>query len=172
MKEEMNMEEKLLDLRVAIAAAFAAMGAFLGWQGVLGVVWIIFVCADWVSGTWVARKTGTWSSAAAREGAMHKAGMLLVVIVSLILDLGMTVMCANIPIGWDWPWLVCPLVLAWYILTEAGSILENVLKLGADVPPWLTGTVTLALKVLNKQGEEIADKIAQDKREQEGIDHD
>ena len=30
------------------------------------------------------------------------------------------------------------LVLAWYILTELGSILENAVRLGARVPKWLT----------------------------------
>ena len=46
----------------------------------------------------------------------------------------MLVICGNIPVlNITWPGMILPLVLAWYIITELGSILENAIKLGA--PP-------------------------------------
>lgn len=156
------MEEKLMSLKAAIAAVFSALAAFMGWQGIIAIVWVAFVAADWISGTWVARQLGNWSSATARAGALHKAGMLLVILVSWLLDLAMSIMCTCVPIGWEWPWLVCPLVLAWYILTEFGSILENVLKLGAAVPPWLVGISKAALKILNATGDHFVDQVGED----------
>ena len=34
--------------------------------------------------------------------------------------------------------LILPMVLAWYIFTEFGSIAENATDMGAPVPSWLT----------------------------------
>ncbi len=41
---------------------------------------------------------------------------------------------AYIPIGIQWPGIIMPLVLAWYIITELGSILENAVKMGGKGP--------------------------------------
>ena len=50
----------------------------------------------------------------------------------------MLVICGNLPVlNIAWPGLILPLMLAWYILTELGSILENAIKLGANPPAWL-----------------------------------
>lgn len=34
------MEEKLTAFKAAMAAVFTALGAFLGWQGVLVAIWV------------------------------------------------------------------------------------------------------------------------------------
>ena len=36
---------------------------------------------------------------------------------------------------------LCPCVLVWYLLTEAGSIVENAGALGAPIPEWLKRAV-------------------------------
>ena len=65
--------------------------------------------------------------------------MIFAVAVAGIADVIMALLMGNIPgLGIRWPGLTLPLVLAWYILTELGSILENAHKMGAAVPPWLT----------------------------------
>ena len=120
-----------------IAAFFTALGAFLGWQGIMALVWVAAMGLDYLTGTAAACYAGEWSSRIAREGLWHKGGMIAVVIVAAIADGAMAVLCANLPMGMEWPVLVLPLVLAWYILTELGSILENAVKMGAPVPEWL-----------------------------------
>ena len=131
------MEDKLMGLKAAFAAVCSAAASFLGWQGVMALVWVAAMGLDYLSGSAAACKAGKWSSAEARTGLWHKGGMILVVCVAAISDGVMAVMCDHVPLQMDWPSLVLPLVLGWYILTELGSILENAVKLGAHVPGWL-----------------------------------
>ena len=131
------MNENMVTVKTAVAAFLTAMGAFLGWKGVMLVVWVTAMALDYLSGTLAACREGKWSSAVARQGLWHKGGMILVVTVSAIADGVMAMMASGGILGIDWPGLVLPLVLIWYIITELGSILENAVKLGANVPGWL-----------------------------------
>lgn len=70
------MEEKLTAFKAAIAAVFTALGAFLGWQGVLVAIWGGCMLLDYLSGTIAAWATGEWSSKVAREGLRHKGGIV------------------------------------------------------------------------------------------------
>jgi toxin secretion/phage lysis holin len=112
---------------------------------------------DYLTGTAAACHAGEWSSKTAREGLWHKGGMIVVVVVAAIADGVMAVICANIPIGIEWPVLILPLVLAWYIITELGSILENALKMGAPVPEWLIKLLKASLNVVDNAGESATD---------------
>ena len=143
------MEDNLMTFKAAIAAFFTALGAFLGWQGIMAMVWVAAMALDYLTGTAAACRAGEWSSRTAREGLWHKGGMIVVVIVAAIADGIMAVICANIPIGLEWPVLILPLVLAWYILTELGSILENAVKMGAAVPDWLVKLLKTGLDAVN-----------------------
>ena len=126
-----------MGFKAAFAAVCSAAASFLGWQGIMALVWVAAMGLDYLSGSAAACKAGKWSSAEARTGLWHKGGMILVVCVAAISDGVMAVMCDHVPLQMDWPSLVLPLVLGWYILTELGSILENAVKLGAHVPGWL-----------------------------------
>lgn len=161
--------DNLNELKVWLTAAVFAVAGFLGWQGVLLVAWVLLMVADYISGTLAAKHLGNWSSRVARDGIMHKGGMVLVVAAAGITDLVLWAVCDKLPMSWEWPVLVLPLVLVWYILTEIGSILENAGKMGAPIPGWFAAALDAGLHIVDQQGEEIADKIAQDKREQEGI---
>lgn len=141
------MEMKLIEIKAAITALMTALGIFLGWKGIMIVVWLAAMILDYISGTAAACKAGEWSSAVAREGLWHKGGMILVVTVSAIADGVMVIICTNLPdIGIKWPVLVFPTVLAWYIITELGSVLENSVKMGAAVPDWLTKLMKVSFK--------------------------
>lgn len=165
------MEDKLNHLKVSLTGLFCALGSFLGWQGILLIVWVALMFIDYGSGTWAAKCRGDWSSKVAREGIMHKAGMVLVVAVAAIADLVLCVVCDKLHITWDWPMLLMLLVLVWYILTEIGSIMENAGKMGAPIPAWFAAALDAGIKIVDQQGQEIADRIAQDKKEQEGIEN-
>lgn len=143
------MNEKMKSMKAAIAAMLTATSTLLGWRGIMAIVWVVCMALDYISGSAAACKSGHWSSAQAREGLWHKAAMIVVVIVAGIADLVMGMICENLPIGLSWPGLVWPLVLAWYIITELGSILENAIKLGAKVPAWLIRLMKASLKAVN-----------------------
>ena len=152
------MEDNLMTFKAAIAAFFSALGAFLGWQGIIALVWVIVMALDYLTGTMAACHDGEWSSATAREGLWHKGGMIFVVIVAGIADFIMAMICANLPLSMVWPDLILPLVLAWYIITELGSILENAVKMGASVPEWLVKLLKASVKVVDSTGESITEK--------------
>ena len=119
------MNEKLKAVKTAMAAGFMAVGTFLGWKGIMLMVWVGVMALDYLSGTMAACRDGQWSSQVARQGLWHKGGMILVVTVAAICDAVMVLMVENLSLGMEWPGLILPLVLAWYIMTEMGSILEN-----------------------------------------------
>lgn len=145
------MENNLVAWKASVTAFLAAIGMVLGWRGIMAVIWLLVMMLDYVSGSLAARKRGEWSSAAAREGIWHKAGMILVVVVAALADFALTIICAQLPgMGLQWPVLALPMVLAWYILTELGSILENAVKMGANVPQWLVRGLKVGIDKFSK----------------------
>ena len=140
------MNENMIRLKTGITACISATGAFLGWKGILLTAWVAVMALDYLSGTLAACREGQWSSAVARQGLWHKGGMILVVTAAAIGDVVMVLIGEYAPMGMEWPGLVLPLVLAWYILTELGSILENAVKMGAAVPGWLVKLLKAGLK--------------------------
>lgn len=148
------MNEHMMEIKAAITLFFTGLGAFLGWKGVMALVWVTAMALDYISGSAAAMKEGQWSSAKARAGLWHKCGMILAIVAAGIADMIMGVILTNIPgLGATWPGMVLPLVLAWYIITELGSILENAIRLGANVPAWLVKLLKAGLKAVDTAGE-------------------
>lgn len=147
------MNENLLTIKATLAAFGTTMGAFLGWKGIMLVSWVLVMAIDYITGTAAACKDHEWQSSMAREGIWHKCGMIAVVVVAAIADWIMVLIAHYIPIGIQWPGLIMPLVLAWYILTELGSILENSLKMGASVPGWLVKILKASADFVEDAGE-------------------
>ena len=153
------MNEKLKAVKSAMAAAFMALGTFLGWKGIMLLAWVGVMGLDYLSGTLAACREGQWSSAVARQGLWHKGGMILVVTVAALSDVVMLMMVQVLPIGMQWPGLVLPLVLASYIMTELGSILENAVKMGAKVPSFLIGLLKSGIDLTDHAGEAAAESL-------------
>ena len=69
---------------------------------------------------------------------------------------GMLIICEHIPaVTIQWPGVILPLVLAWYIITELGSILENAVKMGAAVPGWLVKLLEAGAKAMENAGADV-----------------
>ena len=153
------MKEKLVAAKSAIAAMMTAAAAFLGWKGILLFAWVGVMALDYLSGTLAACQAGQWSSAAARQGLWHKGGMILAVTVAAICDAVMHLLAAQIPLGISWNGLVLPLVLAWYIITELGSILENAVKMGAKVPAWLVSLLKAGVRLAESAGDSTVEDL-------------
>ena len=147
------MKETMLAWKAALVVFFTALGELLGWKGIMMVAWVAAMAMDYISGTMAACKEGKWSSAVARQGLWHKGGMILVVAVSGMADIVMGIICEHIPVTISWPGLILPLVLAWYIITELGSILENATKMGAKIPKWLIKLLDAGAKAVEAMGE-------------------
>ena len=148
------MQENMFSVKAAIVAGCTALGAFLGWKGVMLVAWVLVMALDYITGTIAACKAREWNSSTAREGLWHKGGMIAVVIVAALADWIMVLIAAYIPIGIQWPGIILPLVLAWYIITELGSILENAVKMGAKVPDWLVKLLKASAHIVEAAGQQ------------------
>ncbi len=152
------MNNELLAWKAAVAAFFGILGDFLGWKGIMLCILILLMAMDYVSGSLAAKKNGTWSSKVAREGLFHKGGIILVVTGALLADLMFALAIPTIPLfgGFTNPGLFLPLVLAWYILTELGSVMENSVKMGAKVPKWFLKAIAAAGKAVDSTGEAVS----------------
>lgn len=153
------MNENVITVKTTLAAVFTAVAAFLGWKGIMLLVWVGVMALDYLSGTLAACREGQWCSAVARQGLWHKGGMILVVTVAAISDAVMAMLITCLPLGDTWPGLILPLVLAWYIITELGSILENAVKMGANVPQWLVKLLKAGIHLTETAGDSAAESL-------------
>ena len=146
-------------IKTSIVAILGALTGLWGWMGWLVVGWVAVMLLDYITGSMAAAKQGQWSSARAREGIWHKAGMIVVVIVAAGADLLISLVLANIPavqIPFEYAGLICPIVLVWYVVTELGSIAENAVAMGAPVPEWLTKLLQVSKDAIDNAGEQLA----------------
>lgn len=157
------MLEKAKEIKAAVSGLCAAATAVLGWFGWLAVIYATTMGIDYITGSALAAKEGSWSSAKAREGLWHKMGSILAVIVAAIADFLLRVVIGNLPITLPFTYTVfiCPVVLVWYTLTELGSIVENVGGMGAPVPAFLKNIIA----TLHDSVEDAGDKLTGEKKE-------
>ena len=150
--------EHINSFKAALAALCAALTALWGWFGWVVVAWTGFMLIDYATGSAAALRAGEWSSKTARDGIWHKLGSVAAVIVAGILDVVIGHLLGNVP-GVELPFtytvLLSPLVVVWYILTEAGSIIENAGALGAPIPAWLTKMVASLGSSVDQAGDKL-----------------
>lgn len=155
------MHEHISANYAAIAALLGTLGAVFGWKGIMLLLLALAMFLDYVSGTLAAKHTGTWSSKAAREGLFHKGGIILVTTCALLADV---LFCTAIPVipvdtGFENPGVFLPLVLAWYIITEIGSVMENSAKMGAPLPRWFLRATRNIRQRIDSTGDAAASAI-------------
>lgn len=151
----MENDNMFLMVKAFVAAVCGAFTAAFGWLGWLVVAWAVCMVLDWLSGSAAAASKGEWSSAVARAGIWHKAGMLVVVLVAALTDAVLSVMVANMPgLGLTYESLILPVVLVWYIFTELGSIAENAARMGAAVPDGLLKLLAAGKKAVERKSDD------------------
>lgn len=148
------------EIKALLSAVFAAITVFIGWTGWLFLLWVAAMVIDWRLGVRYAKLHNEYSSDKAREGRWHKISSFIVALVAGGLDLSIQLF-AQLGLGFELPWhgaILLPVVIAWYIFSEAGSIVENCAKLGAKVPSWLLKGIKEAQEHIDhKQDEEQED---------------
>ena len=152
------MEKTIHQVKAAVAGLLGLLTGLWGWLGWLVVGWIGCMALDYATGSMAAAKEGEWSSAKAREGIWHKMGMIVVVVVAVGADLLIEIVLTNLPVlalPIQYPGLVCPVVLVWYIVTELGSMAENAAIMGAPVPKWLVKLLAASKGMVDQAGDEL-----------------
>lgn len=133
-----------------IIAVAAGVWGKIGW---LLVIWVIVMLVDYITGSLAAFRRGEWDSTVARDGLWHKGAMITVVLVATLFDLAVLAITQSAGISLPFPALMLPLVLAWYTITELGSIIENAIKMGAVVPKWLKKGLKIVSDAVDSAGE-------------------
>ena len=157
--------EHVNTFKAALSAFCAALTALWGWFGWLVLAWLLCMALDYGTGTAAALRAGEWSSKVARDGLWHKLGAVVAVLVAAILDGVIGLILANIPaleLPLQYEVFVSVLVLVWYIMTELGSIVENIGALGAPVPAWLRKAIAALESTVDGAG----DKLGGDQNEE------
>lgn len=161
------MEDNIFTAKVLLAGAIAAGTAIWGWFGWLVLLWIFCMVMDYVTGTLAAMKKGEWDSQKAREGLWHKGGMILVVLAAALTDGAISLILrsgvANFP--FDYSIALTVVALAWYTLTELGSMLENATQLTPHVPKWLTRFLKVAAHAVDEAGEKMVGEERSDEEQ-------
>ncbi len=153
------MNERIDSFKAAAAAFAGVLTGLWGWLGWLVIGWVACMVLDYITGSAAACHEGDWSSKGAREVIWHKAGMIVVVLVAAGTDLLISMVLAKLPVialPVDYPGLVCPVVLVWYIVTELGSITENAVAMGAPVPAWLVKLLSAGKEAVDKAGDALS----------------
>lgn len=155
----MEKEHGIMALKAAVTGVLGVLTGLWGWFGWLVFAWAALMLADWLIGSAAAARAGRWSSAKLREGAWHKGGMVVTVIVALVADWLIGALIAHLPgvvLPFAYTVLLGPLVIVWYILGELGSLAEHAVSMGAPVPPWLTRILDIGREAVDAAGEAIS----------------
>lgn len=149
----MNAPDKAVEIKAAVTAAIAFVTALIGPIGWIVIVWIFSMLLDYLTGSWAALSHGDWDSAVARQGLWHKLGSIVAVLITAMLDISLGVILPQLGIAYDYI-ILTPIVCLWYLLTELGSMVENIDKLGAPVPDFLRNMIKKVKGKVDSIGEE------------------
>lgn len=154
------MESKFTKLRMLISGIGAL---FMGKMGAVpqGIsILVLMMIIDQISGILAAKKEALEhpketkygiSSKRMVLGIFKKVGYILTILVATISDLLMEVIMEYIGVESTLKTSFCFLVMAWFILEEAISILENVGRMGVKLPQFLEKTLSELRKEIDNK---------------------
>ena len=154
----MSAPDRASQIKGAVAAVLAFLTALWGWLGWAVLIWLVCLLLDYVSGTAAARRSGDWSSAAARDGLWHKLGEIFAVAVAALCVVALVVVTgmASVPLPFELGALVTPVVMLLGGLFLFGSILSKqyyLSKTGSlGVFSYFIVQVGLAVMILGRSG--------------------
>jgi toxin secretion/phage lysis holin len=143
------------------ATVIAALSVLMSWLGILAIPVLLLVgcnLIDYATGLVAAkyRQDGGISSYKSIRGIFKKIGMWLLIIVGSFMDILIQYAVECVGLGLTVPFVVATVVAVWLVVNEIISILENLIDIGVNMPPFLMPIV----KYIKKQVEDKA-KLAE-----------
>lgn len=135
------------------ATVITALSALMSWLGILAVpVFLLVGCnlIDYFTGLCAAKyRAENVNSYKGIRGIIKKVCMWLLVLIGAWIDIliNYAIECAGV--GLTIPFVVATIVAVWLVVNEIISILENMIDIGVDMPPFLMPVV----KYIRKQTE-------------------
>lgn len=113
------------------------MGGYINMKLILTlfICFLICVTADYITGVMKAYVNSEVSSKVGRKGILKKASYIAVVFSAMMVDYLIFITSGKFGVNYD-P-ISCVLVMAWFVINELISILENVSSMGAPCPKFL-----------------------------------
>lgn len=143
-------------------AVIAVISTLMSWLGILAVpVFILVGCnvLDYVTGLWAAKyRTEEINSYKGIRGIIKKVCLWLLVLIGAWIDILINYAVQYVGGEFTIPFVVATVVAVWLVVNEIISILENMIDIGVDMPPFLMPVV----KYIRKQVEDKAEIIEED----------
>lgn len=99
------------------------------------IVLIIAMVLDYISGIIKSYETNTLSSKVGAKGIIKKFSYFLVIVISFIIDFILCNYTLN-EINLYYP-IISEIIIAWFVINEVISILENVSEIGVPLPKFI-----------------------------------
>lgn len=142
-----------------------AFSALFSWLGVLAVpVFLLVGCniIDYVTGLLAAKyRDEAVSSYKGIRGIIKKVCMWLLIGVGWMMDTLLKYTVTTVGLTVELPFIVATVVAVWLICNELISILENMIDIGVNIPPFLMPLV----KRIKNQVEEKTEVISEESEE-------
>ena len=147
-------------IQTVFAGAVTWISSRLGILFPMIVIFVVMMVIDFISGYLASMKEAIehpedpnygWSSKKGRLGIYKKVGYMCSVSVGMIIDVLIHTYGEYLGFDMKNAALFSLLVLSWYILNEALSIIENVGRMGAPVPDWLKRYIAVLKNKVDKK---------------------
>lgn len=119
----------------------AIVSALMSWLGILAVpVFLLVGCnvLDYLTGLCAAKyREERIDSYKGLRGIVKKVCMWLLIVVGAFVDILLNYAVEYIGLPISLPFIVATIVAVWLIVNEIISILENMMDIGVDMPPFL-----------------------------------
>lgn len=138
------------------ATVIAVISALMSWLGILAVpVFLLVGCnvIDYLTGIFASKyREEAISSYKGIRGIIKKVCMWLLVLIGAWIDILINYAIDTAGIAVTLPFVVATVVAVWLVVNEIISILENMIDIGVDMPPFLMPIV----KYIKRKTEETA----------------
>lgn len=132
-----------------------AISAVLDFLGILAIpVFLMVGCniIDYITGLIASKyRQEQINSYKGMRGIIKKVCMWLLVVVGAMIDALIKYTAQTMGLGFQIPFIIATLVAVWIVVNEVISILENMIDIGVDLPPFLMPIV----KRIKKEVEEV-----------------
>lgn len=145
----------------------AVLSSLMSWLGILAVpVFLLVGCnvIDYITGLFAAKyRIEEISSYKGIRGIVKKVCMWLLVLIGAWIDILINYAIEYAGVSLTLPFIVATVVAVWLVVNEMISILENMIDIGVDIPPFLMPIV----KYIKRQTEEKAEIVETEESEEE-----
>ena len=126
-------------IKIAITMITSVLSSFLGVLYIPVLLMVSCNVIDYITGLAAAkyRKDGGISSYTSIRGIVKKVTMWLLVAVGVIIDSLISYSANTIGLNIPFKFLVACVVAIWIVCNELISILENMIDIGVNIPPFL-----------------------------------